>query len=314
MEKFVLPFASLSKASVAIAGGKGAQLGEMTAAGIPVPPGFVVSVASFDEFIRVNGLGGKIAIELAKVDQHNTSSVDAASKNIRSLIESADIPQDMASAITAQFNTLGARFVAVRSSATAEDASAASWAGELESYLNTTGETLLPTVRKCWASLFTPRAIFYRFEQGLEKAQVGVGVVVQKMVESEVSGVAFTVNPVTRDRNQMVIEAGFGLGEAIVGGLITPDKYVVDKAEEMLLDVQVNEQEEMIVRGPTGGTQHLPVPADKRAKQKLSGLKVLELSRLCNRIEVHYGSPQDLEWALESGVFYIVQARPVTTL
>ncbi len=314
MNELVLPFSSLSKASVAIAGGKGAQLGEMTSAGIPVPPGFVVTVASFDEFIKVNALGERIAAELSKVDQHDMASVDAASEKIRGMIMAGKTPAAVEQAIVSQFDSLGARFVAVRSSATAEDAGTASWAGELESYLNTTKDTLLDTVKKCWASLFTPRAIFYRFEKGMAKAQVSVGVVVMKMVDSEVSGVAFTVNPVTKDRGQMVIEAGLGLGEAIVGGLITPDNFVIDKAEEMLLDVQVNEQEEMIVRGPTGGTQHVTVPQDERSRQKLSGMQALELARLCKRIESHYGSPQDIEWALEAGKFYVVQSRPITTL
>ncbi len=312
---FALPFAELSKASVAIAGGKGAQLGELTAAGIPVPPGFVVTTHAFGEFMKENKLEEKIAKVLAAVEPHDTDSVNAASEKIREMVLKGKTPLEVEQSIAKHYSDLGARFVAVRSSATAEDASAASWAGELDTYLNTTAETLLETVKKCWSSLYTPRAIFYRFEKGLANTYVSVGVVVQKMVESEVSGVAFTVNPVTQDRTQMIIEAGWGLGEAVVSGAITPDNYVVDKAEEMLLDVTVAEQEKMIVKkSESGGSHEVPVPHEKRGRQKLAGKSILELASVCKRIETHYGSPQDIEWAFEGGKFYIVQARPVTTL
>ncbi len=312
---YALQIEELSKASVAIAGGKGAQLGELTRAGIPVPPGFVVTTHAFDVFLKENKLEQKIRETLATVDAHDTESVDKASEKIRELFGRGKTPAEVEASIDKHFNDLGARFVAVRSSATAEDASAASWAGELETYLNTTRETLHETVKKCWSSLFTPRAIFYRFEKGLADTYVSVGVVVQKMVESEVAGIAFTVNPVTQDRTQMIIEAGWGLGEAVVGGAITPDNYVVDKHEEILLDVTVSEQEKMIVKkSEHGGSHEVEVPVEKRGKQKLSGQSILELARVCKIIEKHYGAPQDIEWAVEGGKIFITQARPVTTL
>ena len=310
---FVLAFEGLGKEHVAIAGGKGAQLGEMTRAGIPVPPGFVVLTSAFDEFLEENNLENMIAELLKNVDVKKTGSVDAASKEIRDILSKARMPKNVEKEINAAFGGLGAEYVAVRSSATAEDASAASWAGELETYLNVTRDGLLHSVKKCWSSLFTPRAIFYRFEKNLGAKSISVAVVVQKMVDSEVSGVAFTANPVTNDRGQIIIEAGFGLGEAIVGGLITPDNYVVDKAEEMLLDATVNAQDKMIAKR-SGKTVEAKVPKQTREKQKLDGKTIIELARLCKRIETHYAKPQDIEWAYEKGKLYIVQSRPITTL
>jgi len=179
-------------------------------------------------------------------------------------------------------------------------------------------KNLLESVQKCWASLFTPRAIFYRVERNLQKKDVSVAVVVQKMVNSEVSGVCFTVHPVTRNSDQMIIEAGWGLGEAIVQGIITPDSYVVEKSKipssaGFLVDVNVSNQEKMIVRDKNG-TAEKPVSAAKEEKQKLSERQILELAKICLKIEKHYGFPCDIEWALEKGKFYITQSRPITTL
>jgi len=203
--------------------------------------------------------------------------------------------------------------VAVRSSATAEDSLSASWAGELESYLNVTKETLLDAVKKCWASLFTPRAIFYRFEKEMHKEHVAVAVIIQKMVQSEISGITFTVHPVTEDRNQIVIEAGYGLGEAIVGGMITPDTYVVNKKELIIEDRNISRQKIMIVRGAEGNKEEI-VPLEKQELPKISDEQIIELSKICIAIENHYGFPCDIEWTLENGSFYIVQSRPITTL
>ncbi len=310
---FTLHFKDLGKGHVSIAGGKGAQLGEMTKAGIPVPPGFVVLTASFDEMLEENKLKLVIAELLKQADPKKTETIDEASKEIRHIIAHAKVPSNVEKEIHSSFEKLDAEYVAVRSSATAEDASTASWAGELESYLNVTRQDLVHSVRKCWSSLFTPRAIFYRIEKGMAHTDISVAVVVQKMVQSEVSGVVFTVHPVTQDRNQLVIEAGWGLGESVVGGLITPDNYVVDKADELILDVTVNSQEKMITK-KEGKTQDAEVPLQKREKQKLEGKEIMELAALCTRIERHYGKPQDIEWAMEAGKFYVVQTRPITTL
>jgi len=306
-------FNEISKNDAPIAGGKGASLGEMTQAGIPVPPGFVVLADSFKEFIVKNNLKDEIDKTLKTVDVQKTETVDAASEKIRKLIKDGQTPPEIDKAVMAAFDELKAEYVAVRSSATAEDSSTASWAGELETYLNTTKENLLDTVKKCWSSLFTPRAIFYRIEKKMAADEVAVAVVVQKMVESEIAGVAFTVHPVTKDPNSMVIEAGWGLGEAIVGGQVTPDTYTIDKTKNTISDIYQSEQEIMIDK-VDGKTQEVPVPEEKKAKQKLDEAQILELAKICTKIEKDYGKPQDIEWAWESGKFYIVQSRPITTL
>ncbi len=311
---FTKNFNQLSKDDVDIAGGKGASLGEMTQAGIPVPSGFVLLAGAFDRFVSEAGLDKKIQDTLEKIDFENTESVDEASKILRDLIDQEEMPSDLSEEIVRGYESLGARFVAVRSSATAEDSATASWAGELESYLNTTEKTLLENVKKCWSSLFTPRAIFYRKEKDLLDTHVSVAVVIQEMIESEVSGIVFTVHPVTENRNQMIIEAGLGLGETIVSGSVTPDSFVVDKKELSITETNVSTQERKIVRCLEEGVKWVRVEEEEQNKQKLSDDQVLELADVCLKIEKHYEYPQDIEFAFRDEKFYIVQSRPITTL
>jgi len=311
--RYVKTFKQISKKDVAIAGGKGASLGEMLNAKIPVPPGFVVLAPAFERFLTETDLGVEIAARLKKVNYKDTNSVDRASNVIRDLINSAEFPKDLGVEINQAFSTLKSRYVAVRSSATAEDSSIASWAGELDSYLNTTRKDLLENVKKCWSSLFTPRAIFYRKEKKLHRTKVSVAVVVQEMVQSEVSGIAFTVHPVTEDKNQMIIEAGLGLGEAIVSGQITPDSYVVGKKDLSILDINISEQKQMIVKSGNGN-KTVKIKKALGGKQKLTGRQIIELSKICLKVEKHYKFPCDIEWAFYKGKFYILQSRPVTTL
>lgn len=306
-------FKEIGRNDAAIAGGKGASLGEMTQAKLPVPPGFVILAESFDYFVEKAGLEKKIEAELKKVKPSKQATVDQASETIRQLILEAKMPEEIKKEAEAQFKKLGATLVAVRSSATAEDSSAASWAGELETYLNVTNKNLIESIKLCWSSLFTPRAIFYRFEKKLDKHAVSVAVVVQKMVQSEVSGIAFTVHPVTHNYDQMIIEAGYGLGEAIVGGMITPDMYVVEKRDMSIAEINISEQEMMIVRSAKG-TSEVKVKPAIGGKQKLAGKKIIELAKICAQIEKHYGFPCDIEWAMEKNKLYITQSRPITTL
>ena len=318
-------FKQLDKKSVSEAGGKGASLGELTQAKIPVPPGFVVLAPSFERFIAETDLDAEVEAILKKVRPKDINSVEQASEKIQGLILSAKMPQDIAEDIKKNFKKLvanpapgashryGAGFVAVRSSATAEDGALAAWAGQLDTFLNTTEKDLLKNVQKCWASLFTPRAIFYRFEQKMHKSKVSVAVVVQAMVQSEISGICFTVHPVTKDRNQMVIEAGFGLGEAIVSGSVTPDTYVVHKNDFSILDINVSEQSMMIVKSGSKNL-HKKLSPQAGGKQKLMGRQIVELAKICKNIEKHYKKPQDVEWAYVKGKFYITQSRPITTL
>jgi phosphoenolpyruvate synthase/pyruvate phosphate dikinase len=267
---------SLRAADVAIAGGKGASLGELFHAGIPVPSGFVVSADVYDPLVPC------VSSELEKE-------------------------------ILAAFDALHCEYVAVRSSATAEDGTTASWAGELETFLNTSREHLIQNIERCWASIESDRAKAYRGEKGLDNAKISVAVVVQCMVDAEVSGIAFTVHPVTKDSDSMIIEAGWGLGELVVGGEITPDSYTVRKSDRVIVDVYQNDQEEMLVRG-SQGSHRIPVPDSGRTRRKLTDDQVQSLASFCLRIESHYGFPCDIEWAMKDGEFFILQSRPITTL
>jgi pyruvate,water dikinase len=311
---FIKSFSQITKKNVSEAGGKGASLGEMTNAKIPVPPGCVLLASAFDRFLIETDLTQELEAQLKKVNYNDVNSVDGASNIIRALIAKAQMPKDLEQDIIKEFKSLKTKFVAVRSSATAEDSSSASWAGELETYLNTTEKTLLLNVKKCWSSLFTPRAIFYRHEKKLLKTKVSVAVVIQQMVESEISGIAFTVHPVTQDKNQLIIEAGYGLGEAIVSGSITPDSYVLDKRDYSLIDVNIAEQTKKIIRGATGGVKWVSVVKKDQEKQKLNGKQIVELAKICHNIEKHYKFPCDIEWAYYQKKFYITQSRPITTL
>ncbi len=312
--KLTLNFTELGKNDALIAGGKGASLGEMTQNGIPVPPGFVVLSTTFDEFIKEADLIQEIDSIIDGVNHKDINSVEVASEKIQALIKNAQMPESIASEIKTKFKDLDTEFVAVRSSATAEDGADNAWAGQLDSFLNTKESNLLEKVQHCWASLFTPRAIFYRFEKGLHTTKISVAVVVQKMVNSEVSGIAFSVHPVTEDRNQMIIEAGFGLGEAIVSGSVTPDSYVIEKDPRRIIDINVSSQTRALYRVETGGNEWIDIPEPKASSQVLTEAQISEFADLIMRIENHYGFPCDIEWAFEKGKFYIVQSRPITTL
>jgi len=317
--KFIKDFKKISKENVLIAGGKGANLGELMKIGVPVPPGFVVLASAFERFLKENDINVEIEMVWKKMKVEDIESVEESSEILRDLILKGKMPRDIENEILNAFKKLKAKYVAVRSSATAEDSKIDSWAGELETYLNTTKENLIENVKKCWASLFTPRALFYRARRNLMDKKVSVAVVVQKMVQSEVSGVCFTVHPVTKDRNQMVIEACWGLGEILVQGRITPDSYVIDKSKiknqrsKFILDKNINPQEKMIVRA-NGGTKEVRVPKEKIGRQKLSDDRIKKLAKICLKIENHYKDPQDIEWAFENNKFYIVQTRPITAL
>ena len=328
---FIKNFKSISKKDVCVAGGKGASLGEMIRAKISVPPGFIILVEAFDKFLRETDLTVEIASQVKQMNYKDINSIDRASNVIRDLIHDALMPPDLEEEFLKEFKRLNTKYVAIRSSATAEDSAIASWAGELETYLNTAESNLIENIKKCWSSLFTPRALFYAFEKEIITADtqkkirartckqladcypVGVAVVVQKMVQSDISGICFTVHPVTEDRNQMVIEAGWGLGEAIVGGKITPDTYVISKKDWVIMDTNISDQEMMIIRSGSG-IKEAKVLKSKGSKQKLSGKQIIKLAKLCQKIEDHYKFPQDIEFAIENNKIYITQSRPITTL
>ncbi|OGQ02340.1 MAG: hypothetical protein A3D19_05540 [Deltaproteobacteria bacterium RIFCSPHIGHO2_02_FULL_38_15] len=289
-------FKNIDTSDISLAGGKGASLGEMTKAGIPIPSGFVILSNAFEKFLEETDLNVEIDAILGSVNHKEIHTVEHASEKIEALILGAVMPKDIKDEVQKFFKNLDSQYVAVRSSATAEDSASAAWAGQLESYLNTTEKNLLENVKKCWASLFTPRSIFYRFEKDLHKQKISVAVVVQMMIESEKSGIAFSVHPVTQDRNQVIIEAGFGLGEAIVSGQITPDSYVVKKQPRQIIDKNVQTQSRGLYRAEKGGNEWQDILKEEGEKQVLSDEEILELSETILRIENHYGFPCDIEW------------------
>jgi len=319
--KHVEFFEELNKEDVAIAGGKGANLGELTQAGIPVPPGFVITSRTYQQFIKETGIFDDIMDILDATDVNNNPELQKASKDIKKIINGTEITDDIKILIIEAYNALCHRIgkenalVAVRSSATAEDLPEASFAGQQETYLNVQGEDdLINYVRKCWASLFEARAIFYREENNFEHSKVYIAVVVQEMVEAEKAGVMFTVHPSTGEE-KILIEAAWGLGEAVVSGTVTPDTIWVDKANGQVLDYQVSEKNIMFQKDPdTGRTVKIPVPDDLKNKKVLNTEEIAQLTELGKRIHEHYDFPQDTEWAIESGNVFMVQSRPVTTL
>ncbi len=289
--KFVKELENIARNDIAIAGGKGASLGEMIGFGVPVPPGFVVSSEAFEKFLEETDLNVEIDSILRAVDCKKMHTIENASEKIKALMLGAKMPKDIADEIQKSFKKLNAKYVAVRSSATAEDSSAAAWAGQLESFLNTIEKNLLENVKKCWTSLFTPRAIFYRFEKKLRKQKISVAVVVQKMIESEVSGIAFSVHPITQDKNQIIIEAGFGLGGAIVSGQITPDSYIVSKNNRVIIGKNIAEQKKAIVRPKNSGTKWKLVTHKKQKQQKLSDGEIRKIAKIIEKIEKSFKYP-----------------------
>jgi len=313
----VLWLYEIDKDDIPIVGGKGANLGELMRLGIPVPEGFVVDAETFKRFIESTGLKDKIIKILNEIDVNNTKELENASKTIRKMIEDTSMPKEIEEEIKKAYRQLCEEigeevYVAVRSSATAEDLPSASFAGQQETYLNVRSEDdVVDKVKKCWGSLYTPRAIFYRVQHGFRHENVSIAVVVQKMVNSEKSGVMFTSHPVTGEKIA-IIEAVFGLGEAIVSGALTPDHYEYDRVRRKLIKVQVAEKKFMLTRR-NGKT--IKVELGERGKERvLNDEEIEELVKLGEIIEDHYGYPQDVEWAIERGKIYIVQSRPVTTI
>jgi pyruvate, water dikinase len=311
--KYVQSLDKLRISDVSSAGGKGASLGDMIQAGFNVPSGFVVLAKAFTDFLEEKKVQPEIEQRFSDLNIKDINSVNRMSRVIMDMIIDINLSAELEEEIFQCYNSLKNRNVAVRSSATAEDSKVASWAGELETYLNVTEEDLLRKTKACWASLYTPRAIFYRYEQGLAERKVLVAVVVQEMIPSEKAGVAFTVHPISKDKNQLLIEAGYGLGEVVVSGMITPDTYVIDKAKLQLIDIDRGVQKKKIVPTKTG-TRVKEISNDVGGKQKLNEDEIIKLSQVCLDIEKHFGFPCDIEWALVGGRFYVTQSRPITTL
>ena len=316
----LLWFSEVDSGDLALAGGKGANLGEMTRRGAPVPPGFVVSVVSYLKFLTDNGLDARLSEILGGVDVYHSSNLVEVATQAQQAILSAPMPAELAAEIEEAYRELGEGPVAVRSSATAEDLPDASFAGQQRTYLNVEGiEQVLETVKGCWASLFEARAIFYRAEQNFNQLGVGIAVPVQRMVQSEISGVMFTAEPNRSDRSKVLIEAVYGLGESVVSGAVTPDSYLIQKDGMEILEKRLVPQSRMLTRNPDAvGADDLnhevDVPVEMSRTYKLTDSLIAEIAQHGLNLEEAYNHPQDIEWAIEGNSFYITQTRPITTL
>jgi len=311
----VVWFKDVDKNDVGLVGGKGANLGEMVSFNLPVPDGFIVTSPAYFYVLEENHLKPKIKNTLEGLDVHDPTALNRASKQVKKLISSAHIPKDLQLEILKAYDKLGHDpLVAIRSSATAEDLPDASFAGQQETFLNIKGDAnVVSNVREAWASLFEPRAIFYREQKGFDHFKVGIAVPVQKMVQSDVSGVLFTINPVTNDKKTLVIEAIWGLGEKIVQGAITPDHYQVNTQTWDIVKKQLVEQRIQLIKKGDKNVE-TSVPRRKQKKYKLSDKKIIELAKIGKKIHRHYFFPQDIEWATEKNKFFILQTRPITTI
>ncbi|MEM2287452.1 MAG: PEP/pyruvate-binding domain-containing protein, partial [Thermoproteota archaeon] len=322
-KKYVLWFNEIGIEDVPLVGGKSASLGEMLRkTGVPVPNGFATTAEAYRYFIRYNNLEKRIADVLSELkDPNDTKTLQSVGARIRKMIVEAKMPPEIEEEIKKYYAQLEKEvnqknpFVAVRSSATAEDLPDASFAGQQETYLNVaTPEQVVEKVKECYASLFTDRAIFYRVQKGFDHMKVALSAAVQLMVFSKASGVMFTLDVSNGDRSVVMIEAGYGLGEYVVQGKITPDDYYVRKSDLQIVKKVVSTKKIMLVRKPEGGTVEKEVPKELQDKPVLTDEQIKELAAYAIEIENHYGKPMDIEWALDErdNKLYILQARPET--
>ncbi|WP_312561953.1 phosphoenolpyruvate synthase [Anaerospora sp.] len=315
MSHFVLGFQDIDKTKLSVVGGKGANLGELARIeGIHVPDGFCIATAAYKRIIEespsINGLLDQLSLLKLK----DRDRISQLSSEIRGIIEGTMIPQDISDEITQRLLQLGEKDAyAVRSSATAEDLPTASFAGQQDTYLNIVGkDAILKHISRCWASLFTDRAVTYRIQNGFDHRKVHLSVVIQKIVFPDVAGILFTADPVTSNRKVVSIDASFGLGEALVSGLVNADNYKVRNGE--ILDKKLSTKKLAIYALQDGGTQEQTIEPERQSQQALTDEQILSLTRMGRRIEEHFGYPQDIEWCVADGTIYIVQSRPITTL
>ncbi len=310
-------FDDLSRSDVDYAGGKGANLGELTAAGFPVPPGFVVGAPAYAAFCEETGLREEIESRLAEVDVEDTAALAKVAEEIRALVESKPMPDWLSTAIVESYRRLDSAEgspVAVRSSATAEDTESASFAGMNETFLNVRGEAaVVEAVRRCWSSLFGARTVYYRAKRGFGQADMDIAVVVQRQIDAIRAGVMFTIDPSSGATDLLVIEGSFGLGEAVVSGSVSPDRYVVEKSTMNLIAREIRRKELMIKPRAGGGTVTRSLPRDQAELPVLGDEEAKSIAILGKRIEAHYGAPQDTEWAIDAhGKVWMLQSRPIT--
>ncbi|MCC5988567.1 MAG: hypothetical protein JJT95_12865 [Pararhodobacter sp.] len=305
--------ADLTSSDLAIAGGKGASLGAMLRAGLPVPEGFAVLTDAYWAFVRHNRFEEPVRALVEDVPADDAQALAEAAQALKDRFIAGEIPENVAKSIAEAYAAAGGGLVVVRSSATAEDLPGASFAGQHDSFLNIEGpEDVGDAVRRCWASLWNPRAVSYRKRVGLDTTGIAIAVVVQRMIDAERSGVLFTANPLDHRRDRMLLSASFGLGEAVVGGDVSPDNWVLD-AQGKVLEHHLSDKQVITVREGKG-TVNEPMPEDNRRAVSLNDREVAELAALGARAQKHFDGPQDLEWAIEGGLIYLVQSRPITSL
>ncbi|MFB5195996.1 phosphoenolpyruvate synthase [Neobacillus sp. KR4-4] len=315
MSSLVLGFQEMEKTQLMLVGGKGLNLGELSKIqGIQVPEGFCVTTVGYQKAIEDNDSFQGLLDQLTLLKTEDREQIDEISQKIRQIIMEVEIPSDVVSAVADYLSRFGeGHAYAVRSSATAEDLPHASFAGQQDTYLNIIGkEAILQHIRKCWASLFTDRAVIYRIQNGFDHRQVYLSVIVQRMVFPQASGILFTADPITGNRKLLSIDASFGLGEALVSGLVSADCYKVE--EDQITDRMIAAKKLAIYAREEGGTETVSIDADQQKTQTLTDQQILQLARIGRQIETHFGKPQDIEWGFADDTFYIVQSRPITTL
>jgi pyruvate,water dikinase len=307
-------FTQLGLSDLATAGGKGANLGELTRAGFPVPQGFVITAQAYLAALDQGGSRARIQSVHAAVDAEQPDSLQRAASELRDLVRRTPIPQALQQELLAQYKALGKNVrVAVRSSATSEDTAGFSFAGMHETFTNVQGDAeLLESVKRCWMSVWGERVIAYRKSQGVTE-EPAIAVVVQRMVDSDCAGVMFTADPTSNDRNRVVVEAAFGLGEVVVSGQVEPDTYVLAKGAPRVLEVRLGMKTHKLVH-TTSGTARVELTPEQGGQRVLTDERLMELAQLAQRVEAHYKSPQDTEWAYEADKLYLLQSRPITTL
>ena len=313
---YILPFNKIRASDLPLVGGKGANLGEMIHAGFPVPPGFCLTTTAFQTFVANCSSMDRFYAALAALPAEDLVATRKIGGEIRQTLQTVPIPDAITTAVRQAWHDLDPNAAyAVRSSATAEDLPDASFAGQQDTYLNVRGETALQdAIRRCWASLFTDRAILYRQQNGFDHREVALSVVVQQMVLPEISGILFTADPVSQNRHITSIDASYGLGEALVAGLVSADLYRVDTRSNQLVEVKIGDKKLAIRPLPNGGTTQEPLSDEQRSAQVLNEAQALALAQLGQRIAAHYGQPQDIEWAIANEQIYLLQTRPITTL
>ena len=315
MSSLVLGFQEMEKTQLLLVGGKGLNLGELSKIeGIQVPEGFCVTTVGYQKAIEQNETYHALLDRLTMLKVDDRDQIGEISRKIRNIIMEVEIPSDFVKAVTHHLSQLGDEHAyAVRSSATAEDLPYASFAGQQDTYLNIIGkEAIMQHISKCWASLFTDRAVIYRMQNGFDHSQVYLSVIIQRMVFPQASGILFTADPISSNRKLLSIEASFGLGEALVSGLVSADCYKVRDGE--IVDKMIATKKLAIYGRKEGGTETQQIDPDKQKTQTLTEQQILQLALIGRQIEAHFGYPQDIEWCLVDDTFYIVQSRPITTL